>query len=638
MPGQHVQAVARSRGSFQGSTPIEQRGGGSCATGEPPLHPPATAVTAQFTPILAFASVGPVWRNYSNDVLLREFGLEFARVVNFVSDEPRRDLVEEASRKNLFQKTNSDVIGCRHKVAVNSQVITYYCCIYTPDLPVQAVVRERSDLCYLKDAIAVLDGPDSLQKVLSCNKRARETGLQAGMTKNQAKSWDTVLIKRSIHQEEAIHSAIMGCGFSISPFLESTCPGTVIIAIPRSERLLGSALQIGQLLLARAAECGIKAHVAFATNPDTALYAARGLSDITVIEPGQEALRISPLPIEVLQLDSETAATLDNWGIRDFHALSKVPVLALVERLGQRGLYLQQLAQAKLNRPLIVTEPTACFQESIELDDGLELLESLMFLLNRLLQQLILRLKIRSLATDQIQINMELETRPDRQSRIQRALAAPAALFQKTVKLPVPTQDANILLKLLQLQLVEDPPKAPVKKLMVEAYPAAIRFAQSGFFRPRALEPAKLEVTIGRVRAVAGKQDEAGNNLVGFPRVIDSHKPDSSEVLLESWNVKNKRERRRCVPKMPLRAFRPPVRAKVEIRDNVPSAILIHGRRRTVSRASGPWYTNGGWWDQADEWDRSEWDIQVSVHGRYGFYRIFHDHQSEQWLVEGIYD
>jgi protein ImuB len=211
-------------------------------------------------------------------------------------------------------------------------------------------------------------------------------------------------------------------------------------------------------------------------------------------------------------------------------------------------------------------------------------------------------------------------------------------MFQKTVKLPVPTQDANILLKLLQLNLAIDAPTAPVKKVTVELFPAAIRFAQSGLFEPRAPEPAKLEVTLERLHAAVGKRDKADRSLVGFAKVKDSHKPDISEVLQCLSNVENRKEKRRCVPKLSLRAFRPALKARVELRDNLPSAIMFQGRRRTVSRASGPWYTSGGWWDKTEEWDRTEWDIQMSVHGFHGAYRIFHDHPSGQWFVEGKYD
>jgi hypothetical protein len=87
-----------------------------------------------------------------------------------------------------------------------------------------------------------------------------------------------------------------------------------------------------------------------------------------------------------------------------------------------------------------------------------------------------------------------------------------------------------------------------------------------------------------------------------------------------------------------MRAFRHPLRARVELKDNVPSALIFQGRRKTVSRASGPWRTSGGWWDKAEEWDRSEWDIELSVEDYFEFYRIFHDHQSEQWFIEGSYE
>ena len=163
----------------------------------------------------------------------------------------------------------------------------YYVCIYTPELPVQAAARGERDASYTADPIAVLDGPESRQRIIRCNKAARDKGIQEGMTKNQAAAIRNILLrKRALQQEEAIHSALMDCGYSILPRLESTCPGTVIIDIAGSQRLLGSPMQIGQQLAARADECGIAVHVACAANPDTALYAARGFSDISVMAPG----------------------------------------------------------------------------------------------------------------------------------------------------------------------------------------------------------------------------------------------------------------------------------------------------------------------------------------------------------------
>ena len=64
-----------------------------------------------------------------------------------------------------------------------------------------------------------------------------------------------------------------------------------------------------------------------------------------------------------------------------------------------------------------------------------------------------------------------------------------------------------MLLKLAQLDLAAHPPHAPVKKIKIEAIPARIRFTQAGLFQPLAPEPAKLEITMARIRAVVGETD-----------------------------------------------------------------------------------------------------------------------------------
>ena len=69
-----------------------------------PLHSPASAVTTQFAAILAFAPVAPVGRNHFDPVLLGELGIERVRVVGFVADEPGRELVEETTGQNVFNK------------------------------------------------------------------------------------------------------------------------------------------------------------------------------------------------------------------------------------------------------------------------------------------------------------------------------------------------------------------------------------------------------------------------------------------------------------------------------------------------------------------------------------------------------
>ena len=82
------------------------------------LSTPTTPVAAQFASILRLASLAPVRRNQLDVVIFREFLVERVRVVGFVPDEPRRQLVEEASGKNLLHKL---ALGRRSAIDSNGE-------------------------------------------------------------------------------------------------------------------------------------------------------------------------------------------------------------------------------------------------------------------------------------------------------------------------------------------------------------------------------------------------------------------------------------------------------------------------------------------------------------------------------------
>src|SRR5215470_13361687 len=179
-----------------------------------------------------------------------------------------------------------------------------FSCIHVPDFPVQASLcaEPAVGISFKSDPMAVLDGPESLLKVFSCNERARRGGIAIGMTKIQAEACPGVVLrKRNIEQEEAGQAALLECAYSFSPRVESTCAGSIIVDLTGAERLLGTQQEIGQQLAARAAAHGFTVNVGIAANADTALHAARGCAGITVIAAGEEAQRLGGLPVEVLE-------------------------------------------------------------------------------------------------------------------------------------------------------------------------------------------------------------------------------------------------------------------------------------------------------------------------------------------------
>lgn len=504
-------------------------------------------------------------------------------------------------------------------------------CIHVPDFPVQAaLLRESKPL-----PVAVLDGPESLLRVVACNATARSAGVFTGMTKPQAEICGVTLIKRVQEHEDAAQAELIDGAYNFSPRIEVTNPGTIIIDLSGSERLLGTGKAIAQLILGEVTKRGFESNVAIASNPDTAHYAARGFKGITVIGSGDEAQCLSKLPVEELGAEPDVLDVLYAWGIRDFKSLAALPSIDLTERLGQYGLHLQRLAQGAVMRELAPAALCASFQESTELEEPIELLEPLAFTLNRLLEQLMNRLVERSLATDHIDIELTLEVHSDRDINGPVCCSA-LSVYQRTVKLPVPTQDGKVLLKLAQLDLTAHPPHAPIKKIKIEAIPARIRFTQTGLFQPLAPEPAKLEITMARLRAVVGEADSQNRNLVGFPARLDSHRPDHFQVVPPSAKQGSSVE---PSTRLALRRFRPVVPARVEVSaEQAPVWIGFYRRKARVTCASGPWRSGGQWWDAAGEWLREEWDINLTLDGHPALYRIFRDLGTRNWFVEGIYD
>jgi protein ImuB len=521
-------------------------------------------------------------------------------------------------------------------------------CVYLPDFSVQAALRAEASVplvevraYFVHQPIAVLDGPDSLLKVIACNERARKSGVRIGMAKLQAEACPAIELRRRVEKhEEMAHQILLDCGYDFASRVESTCPGTIIVDLTGAERLLGPASRIAQQLAERSMACGFTANIGIAANPDTALHAARGAAGTTIIASGEEARRLGRLQVEILGLEPEVLDTLKNWGIRDFKSLAALPQVPLSQRLGQYGLHLQRLAKGEVRRELVPAEPPQCFQESMEMEEAIDLLEPLGFLLNSMLDQLMTRLKARSLATDEIRVDLGLEVHPDRQLHADQSPEASEPVHQSRVKLPVPTQDGKVLLKLLQLDLAEHPPSAPVRKVTIEAQPSRVRTTQTGLFQPRGPEPAKLEITLARLRAVVGEADEEGRGLVGFPVITDSHRPDNFEVLptFRPTQSKNKGKVHRGTPRLAMRVFRPPSSAKVEVHSNVPTAIVFNGTRAKVMHASGPWRSGGDWWSRSGAWQREEWDVELEMRDGKGVYRIFREVRSGQWFVQGMYD
>jgi protein ImuB len=573
-----------------------------------------------------------------------------------------------------------------------------FACIFVPDFPVEALLRAEPEL--RSQALAVLEGKAPLQKVFAMNENARRAGVDQGMTRLQVETCAYLVLRaRSLLQESVAHAALLDCAQSFSPQVEDLAPDTIILDLAGLETLFGPLPKIARRLSQRMSELGLQCSVAVAANPDSALLAARGFSGVTVIPEGKEAEQLGSLPVDVLFAgkhdDAESAQLLETfhrWGIRYLRGLAALPEVALSERLGQRGIYLQKLARGNVSRTLITVETPLVFAEAIEMEYPLVLLEPLAFLLSRMLEQLCVRLGARALATQELRLELELqngwhddEITLDNGGKGVLARSGRAqvrSLFQRTLRLPVPLLDSKTFLKLLQLDLKAHPPGAPIVRIHLTAEPVRPRAAQNGLFLPPSPEPEKLELTLARIAGIVGKEKVGSLQLLDTHRpqgfrmqrfapiesttpsfaksnsfVIPSHSKPRSRGESVSRNLQFSSPAKLQIPRVArddnsfdyqqspdlvtaLRMFRPSVAVTVTMQDGRPTHIAglkkkeIHGE---ILWAAGPWKSSGDWWER-EGWARDEWDTAVQEAAGVTFYRLVRDLLSGRWLLEGTYD
>lgn len=592
-----------------------------------------------------------------------------------------------------------------------------FACIYIPDFPAAAMVRAEPLL--RERAVAVLEGKPPLVRVIALNEKGRLLGMELGMTKLQAaifaekaaaadenprissgsnistspSSSLAVLRQRSLEQETSAHAALLDVAHAFTPRVEDTTSDTLLLDLAGLERLYGAPAAMANQLAARVTAIGIEANIAIAANPDAAMHAARGFDGTTIIPPGSEAQRLGVLPLQVLldafEISSQQPAsgkssarvrtntreqlldTLERWGVRDFRMLALLPEHALSSRLGEAGVQLRRLARGEGRRTLALCEPPSQLEEAMELESAVETIESLSFVLNRLLEQLCTRLEARALAVQELQLRLQLDCKvADEETTTIQELAdshnvGSKPIFRRNLCLPVSMRDAKVFLKLLQLELAAHPPGAPVTKIWITAQPAPPRLAQRGLFVPLTPDAEKLEITLARISAVVGER------RAGIARLLDNHRPESFRLdrfavagddtkhtsTLTTWDGHSNAQ-----PPLAMRLFRPPCPLQVYLMNGCPD--ILAGEKQGSDReelqgkvvwSAGPWRSSGDWWTentkeeqsqsaQSVAWDREEWDIALA-HKKDGtngcgaaLYRIYRDLATGRWFADAGYD
>jgi protein ImuB len=498
-----------------------------------------------------------------------------------------------------------------------------YACLYVEEFPLQALLRLRPEL-HDKPCV-VMDGDPPLQMVCSLNTKARRLGATHAMTRVEIDTYTLVrALKRSRKEEAATRGVLLESVGMFSPRVEDRSEDGAFLCfvdILGTEKLSGPTEVLIRNLLARVRHSGVSARVVASRNANVAAALAKGLTTRTalkIIAEGEEAAVLASLPLSVLALTEEQREAFHLWGIRTLGMLADLPEEELVARMGQSGQRLRQLALGELPHPFQPKEPAFLLEEHMEFDSAIELLESILFVASGMLDQLIRRADSRALALATIDINLTLEG---------------SAAHTCTVRSSLPTNEKQIWIKLLHLELRAHPPQRAILALAIKAQPGAINRTQPCLFTPQLPESTKLDVTLARIRTIVGE------GCVGRPVLIDTYQPQGFHIETFAAPAACASGPSASQTRSALRKQRSAENIYVTVQDDCPKTFVFRQGHYIIRQAYGPWLSSGDWWSQAS-WRLEQWDLVASAQegGDLLCCCVTHDRALDLWQIAALYD
>jgi len=346
-------------------------------------------------------------------------------------------------------------------------------------------------------------------------------------------------------------------------------------------------------------------------------------------------------------------AILHKWGIHALGQLAALDKEQLGARLGPEAVRLWERANGQSNRLLKFVQPPESFAESFEFEHEIETAQPLLFMLRRFLEQLALRLSAIYLVAKEITLRITFSNSPRVRTQdgfVRRRngfAAANKQIYERVFKIPQPTNDVDLLFRMLHTHLENFKSDYPIIAVSLGAQPIKPVSQQFGLFETALKNPQQLYETLARLTALLGA-DRAGT-----PVLEDTHRPDAFRIEPFVWKLNadefphRRANARALLPegegrmrvatcsassRVALRRFRPVAFASVFISENIPAYIRSANISGKIADQCGPYLLSGNWWDET-AWAHAEWDLQLENGALCRGHRT-----GETWEVAGVYD
>jgi len=338
---------------------------------------------------------------------------------------------------------------------------------------------------------------------------------------------------------------------------------------------------------------------------------------------------------------------LHKWGIHTLGQLAALDKEELAARLGSEAIHMWERANGQSSRVLKLVRPPESFQERFEFENEIETAEPLLFMLRRFVEQVALRLQAIYLVAKELTLVITFANPPQDRTQdgfVRRRNGSAATshkqIYERVFKIPQPTNDVDLLFRMLQTHLENFKSEYPIVAVALSAQPIKPAREQFGLFETTLRNPHKLSETLARFIALLGP------DRVGTPVLEETHRPDSFRIEPFSWAAvespapsgqspqsdSDSHALRTAHTTAVLRRFRPAASASVLMDGDKPAHVRSPEFRGNVIEHRGPYFISGNWWDEKS-WTHAEWDLQIENK------ELVRVHESEgTWKIDGVYD
>src|SRR6266516_1176152 len=219
---------------------------------------------------------------------------------------------------------------------------------------------------------------------------------------------------------------------------------------------------------------------------------------------------------------------LHKWGVHTLGQLAALDKEQLGARLGPEAVRMWERANGQSERLLKLVRPPESFEESFEFENEIETAEPLLFMLRRFLEQLAVRLSAIYLVAKELTLQITFAN-----SRQDEPTVADKQVYERVFKIPQPTNDVDLLFRMLQTHLENFRSEHPIVAVALSAQPIKAAKEQFGLFETTLRNPSQLSETLARLTALLGA------DRVGTPVLEETHRPDAFRLEPFTWAVES---------------------------------------------------------------------------------------------------